>query len=557
MLWLDNQHTPTPRVGSSGNAAARVAGSANHPAPHAARAGVSAVASGPASWSLKGTAAGGPEAALWAAQPAPAGGPEQAGKPALGRIGRTVGRFGLADPINQRKTKEKAEERRCEKRTRLFVLQRTAADILGGGELNAVSACCYSLQWGRSGVGVMLKEYDESRRASFEGVQRCGSVWHCPVCGKVISARRRAEMNTALAVVRAAGGFPVLMTLTARHGRRDELADLLDRMKRANRRMKQRRDYKALKANHEALTITATEVTHGHRHGWHPHFHILMFLAGVKDEAEAVAAVEALRPAWMASMAAEGLDGNGAAFDVRGAGAAGDYVAKWGAAEELSLGDAKTARKGNRTPLQLLDDATDGDAEARRLWAVYAAAFKGRKQLVWSPGLKAACGLQEVEDGEAAADEQADEPQEAFRIERDDWKARGRYRRGRILAATERGGAEAGKAALRADAEDVPRRHKTAPEVIEDDDPAGWDLPERTATPAAAVPSHASGGQEHGGRDDTDRAQAASTGTGQGGGVDGGQPPGWAGARGGPPGVRGQPAATRAADRPPATVAAR
>lgn len=439
------------------------------------------------------------------------------------------------------------------------MLQRTAADILGGGELNAVSACCYSLQWGRSGVGVMLKTYDESRRASFDGVQRCGSVWHCPVCAKVISARRRDEMNTALSVVRAAGGWPVLMTLTARHGRRDALADLLDRMKRAWRRMKQRRDWKRFKADYSGLTITATEVTHGRRHGWHPHFHIIVILTGVDSEAASVALVEALRPAWMSAMAAEGLDGNGAAFDVRGAGAAGDYVAKWGAAEELSFGDAKAARKGNRTPLQLLDAAADGDAEARRLWAVYAAAFKGRNQLVWSPGLKAACGLGEVEDGEAAEDELADEPQEAFRIDGEEWRHRGRYRRGHILTATERGGAEAGKAALRADAEDIPRTQpRTAPaEVIEDDDPASWDLPTRTATPAAAVPSHATGGQEHGGRDDTDRAEAASTGTGQGGGMDGGQPPRRAGTRGSPSGVRSQSAAACPADRPPATLPAR
>ena len=341
----------------------------------------------------------------------------------------------------------------------------------------------------------MLKQYDESRRASFDGVQRCGSVWHCPVCAKVISARRRDEMNTALSVVRAAGGWPVLMTLTARHGRRDALADLLDRMKRAWRRMKQRRDWKRFKADYSGLTITATEVTHGRRHGWHPHFHIIVILTGVESEAASVALVEALRPAWMSAMAAEGLDGNGAAFDVRGAGAAGDYVAKWGAAEELSFGDVKEARKGNRTPLQLLDAATDGDAEARRLWAVYAAAFKGRNQLVWSPGLKAACGLGEVEDGEAAEDELADEPQEAFRIDGEEWRHRGRYRRGHILTATERGGAEAGKAALRADAEDMPHIHTPA-EVIENDDPAGWDLPERTAPTAAAARD---GSQKQGG----------------------------------------------------------
>ena len=529
-----------------GDDATRPAAVPSHGSGGASDAGSAASAS-----SLSRTAAGGPEGGQ---RP-----PEKAPQGPLGITGTFVGRSAGPERAKSHKVNVLADEKRCERRTRLFVLQRTAADILGGPGKSGVSCCSWALQFGRSSVGVMLKQYDESRRASFEGVQRCGSVWHCPVCAKVISARRRDEMNTALSVVRAAGGWPVLMTLTARHGRRDALADLLDRMKRAWRRMKQRRDWKRFKADYSGLTITATEVTHGRRHGWHPHFHIIVILTGVESEAASVALVEALRPAWMSAMAAEGLDGNGAAFDVRGAGAAGDYVAKWGAAEELSFGDAKAARKGNRTPLQLLDAAADGDAEARRLWAVYAAAFKGRNQLVWSPGLKAACGLGEVGDGEAAEDELADEPQEAFRIDGEEWRHRGRYRRGHILTATERGGAEAGKAALRADAEDIPRTQpRTAPaEVIEDDDPASWDLPTRTATPAAAVPSHATGGQEHGGRDDTDRAEAASTGTGQGGGMDGGQPPRRAGTRGGPAGVCGQPAAACPADRPPATLPAR
>ena len=522
------------------------ADAANHPRPEGVTchaSGPSDGAAGPSSFSKALTATGG--------QSGPDGAAKRGQNGPLGSIGTFVGRSDGSEAVKKLKTKEKSEKTRQEKRTRLFVLQRTAADILDNGKLNSVSACCYSLQWGRTTVGVMLKERDASRRASFDGVQRCGSVWHCPVCAKVISARRRDEMNTALSVVRAAGGWPVLMTLTARHGRRDALADLLDRMKRAWRRMKQRRDWKAFRAAYSGLTITATEVTHGNRHGWHPHFHILVMVSGVDAEAEAVDAVEALRPAWMSAMAAEGLDGNGAAFDIRGAGAAGDYVAKWGAAEELSFGDAKEARKGNRTPLQLLDAATDGDAEARRLWAVYAAAFKGRNQLVWSPGLKAACGIGEVEDGEAAEDELADEPQEAFRIDGEEWRYRGRYRRGHILTATERGGAEAGKAALRADAEDIPRTHTPAAEVIEDDDPASWDLPERKASPPPpAVTSHdeTRRGQEHGGQDDTDGTQKASTGTGQGGRMDGGQPPCRSGTRGGPAGLRGQPAAASPAD---------
>ena len=59
-----------------------------------------------------------------------------------------------------------------------------------------------------------------------------------------------------------------------------------------------------------------------------------------------MAVVERLRGAWLSALAAEGLDGNGAAFDVRGAAVAGDYVSKWGAADELVMGAAKTGIVG-------------------------------------------------------------------------------------------------------------------------------------------------------------------------------------------------------------------
>ena len=56
---------------------------------------------------------------------------------------------------------------------------------------------------------------------------------------------------------------------------------------------------------------------------------------------------------------------------------------------ELALSGQKKS-KGGRTPDQLLEDATDGDAEAERLWAEYARATWGRRQLGTStnPGFR-------------------------------------------------------------------------------------------------------------------------------------------------------------------------
>jgi len=51
------------------------------------------------------------------------------------------------------------------------------------------------------------------------------------------------------------------------------------------------------------------------------------------------------------------------------------------------LGNKKKGRTG-RTPFQLLADYSDDDNKAGFLFQEYSKAFKGKRQLVWSDGLK-------------------------------------------------------------------------------------------------------------------------------------------------------------------------
>ena len=290
-----------------------------------------------------------------------------------------------------------------------------------------------------AGVDVVMSRYGDAAGVSahFEGLQTCGSVWDCPCCSARISETRRGEMNGLLAWARSEGFTVQMITLTARHGRRDTLAALLDGMKRAKQRWGQHRAYKRLKALIVG-SVTATEVTGGGAHGWHPHFHMIVVTVGPAD-------LDALRDAWLSSLRWAGLDGTGAGWRVQDASAAGRYVTKWGAAEEMTMGDRKRGR-GGRTPRQLLAaSCDDGDTRAGMLWREYSAAFRGRRQLVWSRGLKALAGIGEVEDDEAARDERQDGQAEVGRahIEAEDWSPRDRarrgaqHRRGRVLDAAE------------------------------------------------------------------------------------------------------------------------
>lgn len=54
-------------------------------------------------------------------------------------------------------------------------------------------------------------------RAFFQGVETCGSVWHCPVCAPKIAEKRRVEVGQAIERHFADGGMAIMVTLTIPH----------------------------------------------------------------------------------------------------------------------------------------------------------------------------------------------------------------------------------------------------------------------------------------------------------------------------------------------------
>ena len=105
------------------------------------------------------------------------------------------------------------------------------------------------------------------------------------------------------------------------------------------------------------------------------------------------------------------------ALDVRGGKGAAEYVAKWGLVEELTMSHAKTGKrntfgtKDHYTPFQLLeisehDMKNQGDGRAARVFHEFVTEFDGKRMLTWSPGLKKHFGIDEIEDEEAAAEQE-------------------------------------------------------------------------------------------------------------------------------------------------------
>lgn len=299
-----------------------------------------------------------------------------------------------------------------------YKLQATARKLL---PKERVAQCMH--RCGNGGVQINVSK--SSGIASFAGVVTCGSVWTCPVCSAKVSNARRKELNQVLEWTRKSGYQPVLMTLTARHGVNDSLAGLLAAMKLAKKKLHQTREWRLLDP-HLVGHITATEVTHG-VNGWHVHYHMILLVdAKTQDLALEMCDLESV---WLRVLQHKEvmLSGNGYAFDIQGAGGAGDYVAKWGAAEEVTLTGSKKANSGGSTPFQLLATASIAGSgieadRAAQLFKEYAAEFKGKRQLVWSRGLKKVLGIIEKTDEEVSQEPEEEDYIEVARITKGTWR---------------------------------------------------------------------------------------------------------------------------------------
>lgn len=438
-----------------------------------------------------------------------------------GAVGKATHGGALGNTAKSVDQKSKGQAAR-ERRGKAFSLQRTAAKLL---PQERVGLCRWAVISKMAGVDVRLTTYESGAVcANFGGLQTCGSVWLCPCCGRRISETRRDELNQLLAWSRQQGLRPVMVTLTARHGIRDNLKAQIDAMKKAKQRLRQRREWRRIKER-VVGTVTATEVTHGVS-GWHTHFHEIILIKPTaaeiaeetairaalallpkgkakndgfdaeveRVETEALAVLDGLSRVWRTCLTGVGLSGGRAAWHAQGASAAGAYVAKWGAGEELTLSGAKSGKGKGRTPLQLLADAEAGDLQASTLWQTYGLAFKGRRQLVWSPGLKALAGIGEMTDEEAAEDagqDDADDVKPLLHIEYEEWSGhegwRGaRHRRARLLDAVETGGVIAARAVIEDGGTDVrPERVELVERI--DAPPPSLSRPPMSALAAAAL----------------------------------------------------------------------
>jgi len=252
-------------------------------------------------------------------------------------------------------------------------------------------------------------------------IKRCASVWSCPTCSARICWSRGQELQELIDAHVEGGGDVLFVTATLPHHSGHSLFQSAEAVTDAWSYLKAGAPWRRWAERIGYMgAVTAKEPTHG-ANGWHPHVHALFFISGSIDDRTMEEFDVWLTDRWARKIEAfqdapleQGPNGPRLARRnltekpreddpdplfgrphprigirvVKGE-KAGRYVAKMGLGREATRMDVKSGRDGNRTPLQILKDyAEHGDPHDAALWVEYCRVMKGRRHLVWSPGLK-------------------------------------------------------------------------------------------------------------------------------------------------------------------------
>ena len=285
----------------------------------------------------------------------------------------------------------------------------------------------------KTNTGVSADSYDsgsaafifkglESEKAHIGGVATCSSVWACPICSQKITTKRANILKSMTDQHSARGGYLYLVTLTVPHGQENSqkthnLKDFLHDLTDSYRKLTSSRKYKEYKSKNLLGVVRSFEITYGDFHGWHPHFHLLLFSHNWLSYSEINTLYLDL---WKFNLKKKGYfiddDFDSILVDVRGGKDASMYVAKfgdtksqWQMSDEITKSNRKKAKmtsKGVRyTPFSLLHSWVESSYDTKqrnqkflKLFQEYEKAFSGKNQLVITKGLYSHFNIEEKSD---------------------------------------------------------------------------------------------------------------------------------------------------------------
>ncbi len=293
------------------------------------------------------------------------------------------------------------------------------------------------------GNAVKLHYNANIHNATYRNLAHCDNPWTCPVCSEKINARRREEVLHTVTEWEAMGGMTLMLTYTMQHDRTDDADVITTQLRNAYRKLWKDRVGQNLKQKYGIKhTISHLDVTLG-ENGWHPHLHVIVFVDPTVASGENIDFFndEKLRehvesdvgPEWIRCLNHFGGDATleHGLLASTGDQFRRDYLAKFGKmlvrdykrtiAYEITSNRSKQLK--GLHPFEVLE-LSQGKAKSYygRKWHEYVLFTKHRKQLTWSPGLKALVGLDDLTDTEVV-EEHNEQDVEVYEIPYLTWEA--------------------------------------------------------------------------------------------------------------------------------------
>lgn len=329
------------------------------------------------------------------------------------------------------------------RRLERYELQRIAADLLQpfrakNGQSPRVCKC---LQVPRKAEVEIWRSLQHSK-FFYGGLVICGSVWDCLPCAAKISERRRVEIKNAVEAWESMGGSVHMLTLTFPHYEHQQTAPLLEKFGAARVLMRHRKTWKTtVKALALVGSINRVEVTYG-ANGAHIHCHELLF----SKHKNLCITPGCIFPMWSSACIASGLDAPSEQHGVKIStprqmaeyvSKVGKEAPKWTIELEMTKGHIKRGKIEGMTPFDLLRAFRDtGDCDYADRFIEYSKAFKGKRQLTWSRGLRDLLALDEEKTDEQLAIEHEDDAVIFALVDLEAWRIiRKRNLRGQLIEA--------------------------------------------------------------------------------------------------------------------------
>lgn len=302
-----------------------------------------------------------------------------------------------------------------------YKLQKISSNILypikkDKKPLFRVTSCLRSMV--EKGTVKILKG-SSSDTCYYGNLHRCGSVWTCPVCAAQITQTRAQEIIHAQEQHTKDGNMVLMLTLTHSHKINTKLADTMEALPKALKYLRNQRVYKCiLKDNNYQGLIRSLEVTYSDKNGFHVHTHELLFFN--QDSLPLGKIKDLIFDCWLKACNKFGLGSPSKkrGVDIKIVYSPSDYLAKfgheqkWGAAPELTKSHIKNGKNQSLTMFDFLRlaDTTDKQQQQKysALFTEYALAFRGKRQLYWSQGLKKHFKINEITDDEILNEKQED-----------------------------------------------------------------------------------------------------------------------------------------------------